>query len=610
MRLSTLKEIPRNTSVVDVFGGLNHNIRINDGEFYDMKNMTSDFFPVLSPRKKRGRFKYATEGEHKINGIITKDVLCYVDGTKMYIGENEVEGFELEDSPKTMVNMGAYLIIMPDKKFINTRDFEDKGNIEANFDTLSEVTYSMCRIDGTEYENVTVSKTAPANPENLAYWIDTSSTPHTLKQYSKASDMWTPVATTYVRIAAKDIAKEFSQYDGTKITGIDETIEQLKDLEGQTSVLWEVHRDEDGDGAGDYVVVIGFLDEVKKQTSPLKLQRQMPIMDFVIESGNRLWGCRYGKNNSGDVVNEIYASKIGDFRNWNTYMGISTDSYTASCGTEGEWTGAITYLGAPLFFKENYMHKVYGSYPGNFQIQYTECRGVMKGASKSLAILNETLIYKSRYGICRYDGSAPVDISSQFGGIRYSAVEAGENELTNGAVAGSYGKKYYISMKSEADNKWYLLVYDSKNGLWHKEDETRVGGFASCDDEMFFIDRKDNKIKTIVGKDDTEDGDVEWMAETGVVGTSIKSTPLPGKKYISQMIVRMSMEIGASVMFYIQYDSQGEWEHITTVTGTNLKSFAAPIRPKRCDHFRLRIVGKGNVKIYSITKMIEKGSET
>lgn len=76
------------------------------------------------------------------------------------------------------------------------------------------------------------------------------------------------------------------------------------------------------------------------------------------------------------------------------------------------------------------------------------------------------------------------------------------------------------------------------------------------------------------------------------------------------MIVRMSMEIGASVMFYIQYDSQGEWEHITTVTGTNLKSFAAPIRPKRCDHFRLRIVGKGNVKIYSITKMIEKGSET
>ena len=27
---------------VDVFKGYNHNLRIGDGEFYDMKNMTAD----------------------------------------------------------------------------------------------------------------------------------------------------------------------------------------------------------------------------------------------------------------------------------------------------------------------------------------------------------------------------------------------------------------------------------------------------------------------------------------------------------------------------------------------------------------------------------------
>ena len=103
------------------------------------------------------------------------------------------------------------------------------------------------------------------------------------------------------------------------------------------------------------------------------------------------------------------------------------------------------------------------------------------------------------------------------------------------------------------------------------------------------------------------------MVETGVVGTSINSgrytTPIPGKKYISQLLVRMSLGIGSRAMFYIQYDSCGEWEHITTLTGTTLKSFAAPIRPKRCDHFRIRIVGSGDAKIYSITKSIEKGSD-
>lgn len=155
-------------------------------------------------------------------------------------------------------------------------------------------------------------------------------------------------------------------------------------------------------------------------------------------------------------------------------MGISTDSYSASCGTDGEWTGAITHMGYPLFFKENYLHKVYGSYPANYQIQATECRGVMKGAGKSLAILNEELIYKSRTGICRYDGSLPVEISQNFGNIKYSGVDIEEDKVI-GAVAGTNGKKYFISMKSEVDSKWYLLAYDSEYGIWHKEDETRVG---------------------------------------------------------------------------------------------------------------------------------------
>ena len=45
------------------------------------------------------------------------------------------------------------------------------------------------------------------------------------------------------------------------------------------------------------------------------------------------------------------------------------------------------------------------------------------------------------------------------------------------------------------------------------------------------------------------------------------------------------------------------------MTGSSLRSFSMPIRPKRCDHLRLRIVGEGDAKIYSITKTVEKGSD-
>lgn len=598
---------------MDVFKGYNHNISISEGEFFDMKNLTSANYPVLSPRGKRGVYQYKNDGTHKTNGIIGKDCLCYVDGTNLYINDDKIEGLNLIDSPKNLISIGAYIIIMPDKKYINTKNYGDKGDIETSFVTSSTVKYEMCRIDGTPYEGATISPEAPQSPKNMDYWIDTTSTPHTLKQYSEASAMWTPIASTYVRISSPNIAYAFKQYDGVNISGIDSSITQLKDLENQTSVLWEVHRDESGSGAGDYIVVVGFIDSVTTQTSQLTVSRKMPNMDFIIESGNRLWGCRYGTDINGNVVNEIYASKQGDFKNWNCFMGLSTDSYTASCGTDGQWTGAITHLGYPLFFKENYIHKVYGNYPSNYQIQSTECRGVMKGAGNSLAIVNETLFYKSRNGVCIYDGSLPSEISTALGDIHYSGVDENEDVLRNGAVAGSHGNKYYISMKSEVDNTWNLFVFDALTGMWHKEDNTRVDAFCSCNGEMYFIDHSDKLIKTVFGSGNKDASKVQWMAESGVIGTSIKSgrnsSRLTGKKYVSQLLVRMSLEIGSSVMFYIQYDSSGQWEHISTMTGTNLLSFNTQIRPKRCDHFRIRIVGNGDAKIFSVQKTIEQGSD-
>jgi hypothetical protein len=45
------------------------------------------------------------------------------------------------------------------------------------------------------------------------------------------------------------------------------------------------------------------------------------------------------------------------------------------------------------------------------------------------------------------------------------------------------------------------------------------------------------------------------------------------------------------------------------MVGHNLRSFSVPIRQKRCDHFRLRIEGEGDAKIYSVAKTIEEGSD-
>ena len=592
MKYPILSELSTSREMVDVFRGYNHNLRIGDGEFYDMTNLTSADYPVLSPRPQRG--VYLSEGNPI--GMIAKRSLCYLDGTKFVINQNEdidLLTYGLDpDTPKTLISMGAYVIIMPDKIYVNTEKPSDCGKIEAKFEANS-ASFSLCKIDGADYgvpkDNIGATPPANSNEEAL-FWIDTSSTPHVLKQYAPSSKSWVSVATTYVKISVKGIGDLFNVEDGVYID-LGEAANVNAAIADFNKAYMYIY-----DKGDDYIVVKGILDEVVTHSSGIEVTRKMPTMDFIVESENRLWGCRYGPALNGQIVNEIYASKLGDFKNWNCFAGISTDSYVASVGTDGQFTGAITHLGYPIFFKENCMHKVYGNYPANFQIQTTACRGVQKGSSKSLAIVNETLYYKSASGICAYDGSLPVEMSSALGDVQYE-----------GAVAGVLGNKLYISMHDTTnpgpDKEYPLFVYDTRKGMWHKEDYKRVTEFCNCRGELYYID-SDNKIKTVRGTGTKDTSMVRWMAETGILGTDS-----PDKKYISRIDIRLSLSVGSRVYIYAQYDSIDAWEQIFAASGTTLKTFSAPIKPKRCDHLRLRIVGEGEAKIFSICKTIEQGSD-
>lgn len=585
MEYPTLNVKQKDRDMIDLFLGYNHNLRIRENEFYDMQNMTSDHYPVLAPRKKRGLFN----NDNAIYGIIEKDGLCYVSGPDLVLGNGEHIEMELDvPGTKQLISMGSYIIIMPDRKYVNTvkvNGIYERGSIDQKI-KYDEISFKLCTLTGELYDIPDPSHQPPDNPLNGTLWLDDSSTPTVLKKYSSDQSMWVSIPTTYVKVEADRIDERFNQYDGIKISGI--TLQDVGDLNGYHTV-WDA-------GQG-YIIITGILKKnatvsTSQGEAPVTISREMPIMDHIVECNNRLWGCRYGANAEGEIVNEIYASKLGDFKNWQSFMQISTDSWTQCVGSDGPFTGAISYMGNPIFFKENCMHKVYGSIPANFQVQTTPCRGVQKGSHNSLAVVNETLFYKSANAVCAYDGSLPVEVSSAFGDVRY-----------DDAVACAYRNKYYICMREDHSGTHHLFVYDTAKGMWHREDDLAINAFCSCLDEIYAITLGDQEAITMLGKypDETV---VKWMVETGLIGMA-----MPDMKYISKLLVRMSMEDGASVKVMIQYDSIGDWERVCEMTATSLRSFSVPIRPRRCDHFRLRIEGSGDGRIYSITKTIEQGSD-
>ena len=589
--LPQLAEGEQMRTVVESFGGYNHNARIAEGEWYDELNLTSDHAPMLAVRRPRSTVQ---DGLISPQGIIAKDAAAWVDGPTLYIGGVPVSGLVLsvreEDCPKQLVSMGAYICIFPDAAYVNTKDLSDYGMMGADFSTPdgSSVTFAPCKADGSAYEGVIVSDTEPSSPANGALWMDTSSEPHALKQFSEGTGAWVAIAVTYVRIGAANIGKAFAKFDGVTLSGIaydgdDVSVGAQLELLNADCILYDV-----GD---DYIVVAGILDKAYTQKSgSVRVERSVPRMDYVCESNNRLWGCYYGMGEKG-VLNEIYACKLGDFRNWRCFMGLSTDSYMVSVGTDGVFTGAIAHLGYPLFFKENYIHKIYGAYPAHFQTQTTACRGVQKGSWRSLVVVNETLFYRSRQDVCAYDGSLPVGVSSQLG----------VGEQYRDAVAGAYGGKYYISMTNGSERR--LFVYDTERNIWHREDAIPVIGFAAQDSSLLAL--TDNAVIDMTGSVGTPCEDrVRWSATSGLIGYE-----LVDQQYVSRYNFRIKPEGLREMRFEIQYDSDGIWYMLGSIRPRSTHAFILPVIPRRCDHFVIRLSGDGAVKMYSMAKIIEQGSD-
>lgn len=306
-------------------------------------------------------------------------------------------------------------------------------------------------------------------------------------------------------------------------------------------------------------------------------------MDFVVESNNRLWGC-------AKDVNEIYASKLGDILNWNCFAGLSTDSWVGSVGTPGDFTGAVIQGSYPVFYKENCKHKVWPSSNGAHQITTAACDGVEKGSQNSLAVLDGTVFYKSAFGIVADDGGGTVEIGRSLGGVRYQ-----------NAFGAIHDRKYYLDMADDSGKK-HLFVYDIARKMWHREDSPGYGCMVSGGGSLYTA--SGGELWDLTGNTGTLEKKVAWKVETGDLGLE-----LPEQKYISRLTLRLSLEPGATLEIYVKYDSEPVWVKLGQVYGTDLRSFSLPVRPRRCDHLRLKLQGTGMCKVYSITKTLEKGSE-
>lgn len=574
-----LQQRGRNRSITTDFRGLNLSQGIGDGEWAWMQNMDTREYPAVARRQKR--VHVATL--NKPNGLCATDRLCFVDGVKFYYN-----GFyygDVEDSEKTLVPMGAKIAIFPDKKLFDTTTLSFTDMEQKNVSS-GTVRVTLAKGDGTPYGEYTEGGTAPENPENGQLWLDTSGDAPVMKTWSEAQGLWVAEATTYVLVSATGLGQGLKALDGVTVSGLEES-----GLNGDWILT---------DAGPDYILFTGILQKALTQAGEVRVERTCPEMDFVVEKDNRLWGC-----SSAD--HEIYCCKLGDPTNWRAYQGVATDSYAVTVGTPGPFTGAAVSGSAVIFFKENCLHRVYGTQPSNFTVYVDNLRGVQQGCHKSAVRVNEYLYYKSVFDVCVYADSEVAGISAALG-----------TESYKNAVAGVCGNRLYLSMEDQ-EGAWQLLVYDTAAGVWTREDGTHALGFASCLTETFML-RADgelyallpgeyNKDFFMVGSDYTvyaqeeTDEEVSWELRTGEI-----LRELPDHKYIGKIQLYLELDPGARAEVALRRDG-GAWETVQELSGGDQRRCTLPIYPRRCDRMEIRLTGVGHARLVNWSKYVGYGSE-
>lgn len=576
MKLPKLNQTSRKReSYIISFLGYNASKTGKDGEMRQMKNLSADDYPYLSQRKPRTRLGIY---QNPVN-LFPKGRLCMVADAEQ-AGEKKTMFFygntavmALAEGKKQLVSMGAEILIFPDKKYFHPMKFE-AGEIDAYGDL--EALY-QAEIQAVTFEQDAIV-CADAPFETLfrvgdAVEISGAKNPENNK----------------IAVIRKVAAGRLSFYENTFTADESEAAKSIAQTAGEGEQI--IH----AQGAPSSPIA-KVARASSQEEMPVRIARKIPDMDYICQAGNRIWGC-------SSANNEIYASALGDARNWYRYDGVATDAYAVSVGTDGAFTGCVAYVSHIAFFKEDCVHKIYGSRPANFQVTSSQLQGIAQGCADSAAIVNQVLYYKSRTGIMSYTGGVPVCISDCFGPEPYDY-----------AAAHAYQDKYYLSQRKQGGEEWRLFVYDIRKKVWHIEDDTHIAAFATKDGCLYYIDAADGALWRI-GQTDQDTGvyndtdiipelaaQIEWSATLCEMHEN-----LAGKKGYSALYLRSELARGAYLRVEVRTDN-GLFHTVYTVRGERDRVIQVPILPVRCDRFQIRLSGRGVCKIGSLIREFQYGS--
>lgn len=530
-------------SQYSTFLGYSEREKPDDTQFSYMRNMSDDALPAAVPRKGRKKIAACT-------GITNLCAPAYQDsdltdftgvaGRYFYYHGQKISNRQLSAGRKEIADFNGKICIFPDRVFYNYLPDPETGEVNETLQdmgrtmTLSGVQFYASQDELTGDYTAYLQKTGANFQENFQ-----SGDSLVIAGCASRPDNNTFVADSRMKFASDTqiVSVVVEKAESSRLTVL------LYNKQGKLALF------QNGTEAGSVTLSV-----------------YIPEMDHICVHNNRLWGTAA----NGEF---LYASKLGDCQNFQSFQGLADDSWYCAIGTEGAFTGIVSYRSAVVAFKRSYIHHVYGDAPHNFSVPKQTACGAWDG--RSIVELEGVLYFLSSTGFCAYSGGEPYRISSEIS-TPYQA-----------CAAGTDGTKYYACAK-RADGTCDVLAYHPQYAVWHKEDQTEFVDFLNYRDRLYAATASEVYM---LGEGDEV---VSWccVSKQFTLGTM-------QHKGAHSIYLRLDLKQDAVVRVFLSRDG-GDFLYCGTIAGQGFLAHRLPVRFGKCDSFRIMLEGEGRAVIHDM----------
>lgn len=572
------------------FQGLHAGENCRDGQWKDMKNMSVRDLPVIRTRERRYQAPWAATDAAA--GYVTDDGrMIYIDGYGA-IWQQMLEGGErmrlaADGTVKSfaglkIVRFGNRAMIMPDGMLLkigyriigrkNSTEELPKSGEEGDAWIVGSLLMDDLVWVRIQQKWVNKGVIAERVESQVTTGVAVIGNGELYGEQAEANSL---------RVVYADFASKFREGDAVTISGCT-TVK----ANNQTLIIREIENDTLRFSENAFTIPEGMTEYTEAPLDgEIKIERKWPELDFVFEHGNRMWG---GKDKT------IYCSKLGDPLNWFVLGdGLSTDGWQLETQSDGKLTGGISYAGYPTFFKPTSRIMVYGSNAANFSTRELAMTGAAAGNGMT-QVTGGRLVYRAEGTMMIYASEGYPEAQSD---------EVGKTNTDQYDLAATNGREYIGLI--DADGAVKIMCWDARRNAWaiedawdHDADHDIVDIMATGED--VYLLRLDGVVEKIRG-----DAIIGWTMED--VGESLLETGdmtgnAANRKWVTRVLIRAVLEPGATLEVEICHDG-GEWLKVGSMANDGKriqKSWYLPVRPNRCDNFRIRFRGEGEWQLRSM----------